>query len=105
MPNIEEFRTMCLSLPASEEHMHFDKPSFRVNKKIFATLWLEEKLAVIKLTPEQQNSYCEQFAYFYPVKGKWGEKGWTHIDLHTAHKKICMEALTEAWNSLHKKKS
>lgn len=38
MITIEEARTAALQLPESEEKSHFEKPDFRVKKKIFAVL-------------------------------------------------------------------
>lgn len=34
----EDIRRLALSLPQAEEHPHFDRPSFRIAGKIFATL-------------------------------------------------------------------
>ena len=42
MVTVGTFRQMALSLPGAVELPHFDRASFRVNKKIFATL--DEKL-------------------------------------------------------------
>ena len=37
MVSVETFRQMALSLKDATEEPHFDKASFRANKKIFAT--------------------------------------------------------------------
>ena len=34
----DDIRALALSLPLAEEHPHFDRASFRVKGKIFATL-------------------------------------------------------------------
>lgn len=70
MISIETFRRMALSFPEAEEQPHFDRPSFQVKKKIFATLWIEERRAVLKLSPVDQSVFCDfDKAIFYPVKG------------------------------------
>ena len=38
MVSIDTFRKLALSFDEAVEQPHFEKPSFRVNKKIFATL-------------------------------------------------------------------
>jgi predicted DNA-binding protein (MmcQ/YjbR family) len=38
MLSIKKFRQIALSFPGTEELPHFEKTSFRVKKKIFATL-------------------------------------------------------------------
>jgi hypothetical protein len=58
MVDLETARNYCLKLPEAEEYDHFGKPAYRVKKKIFATLWLEEKRAVMKLSPADQDFYC-----------------------------------------------
>jgi predicted DNA-binding protein (MmcQ/YjbR family) len=50
MVDIETFRQLALSFPGTVELPHFDKASFRVNKKIFATLDIENKRACVMLT-------------------------------------------------------
>ena len=45
-----EFRQFALSLPESEEKAHFERASFRIRNKIFATLSEDETEAVLKLT-------------------------------------------------------
>ena len=51
-----DVRKLALALPEAEEQAHFDKPSFRVRGKIFATLWEKEKRAVLKLSLEEQDA-------------------------------------------------
>jgi hypothetical protein len=91
-------RTLALSLPEAEEQPHFDHPSFRVRKKIFATLRPAEKKAVLKLSPVDQSVFT---AYdptlFSPVPGTWGKQGWTAVDLTKVKKAMFRDALTCAW--------
>ncbi|MDQ6609859.1 MAG: MmcQ/YjbR family DNA-binding protein, partial [Bacteroidota bacterium] len=68
MVDFETFRTMALSLPGAEEQPHFNLPSFRINKKIFATLWENENRAMLKLSLISQSVFCSfNTSIFFPV--------------------------------------
>src|SRR6478609_283010 len=97
MVDLETARNYCLKLPEAEEYDHFGKPAYRVKKKIFATLWLDEKRAVLKLSPADQKFYCAEYTFLFPVKGAWGKFGWTNIDLNKAKEPVFIESLTSAW--------
>lgn len=96
-----EFRKMALSLADSEEVGHMGHPDFRVGGKIFATMgYPSPEMAMVKLTPEQQHAYTHaQPETFVPVKGGWGAKGCTNINLRTANKTAVKSALTDAWSN------
>ena len=50
----EEFRTLALAFPGTEEKPHFERQSFKViRKRIFATLHEAALSANIVLTPTQ----------------------------------------------------
>ena len=73
-----EFRKLALSFPETVELPHFDRTSFRFNKKIFATLQTTNEIAMLKLSDENQSLYCSiDKSAIYPVPNKWGEKGAT----------------------------
>ena len=50
MVSIESFRQMALSFPGTVELPHFEKTSFRVKKKIFATLSAKTSIACVLLS-------------------------------------------------------
>ena len=82
MVNIETFRQFALSLAEATEQPHFEKASFRVNKKIFATLDLKLNRAVVKLSETDQSVFCLfDKSIIYPVNGAWGKQGWTIVEL------------------------
>ena len=58
MVNIDTFRKLALSFPNTDEHPHFHLQSFRVKKKIFATLWQKENRAMLKLSLINQSVFC-----------------------------------------------
>jgi hypothetical protein len=43
MVSLNDFKKLALSFEETQELPHFEKTSFRVNKKIFATLDLKKK--------------------------------------------------------------
>lgn len=46
-----QFRKLALSLPEATEAPHFDRASFRVGKKIFATLTADGAEAMVRVAP------------------------------------------------------
>jgi len=72
MVSIDFVRTFCLSFEATDEAPHMEVTSFRVNKKIFATLNEKEKRACLKFTPFEQNVFVHltgQLFTRYPMHG------------------------------------
>jgi hypothetical protein len=94
-----DFRTLALSLPEATEQSHMDHPDFRVGGKIFATLgYPSAGWAMVKLSAgDQQLFTLADPAMFTPVKGKWGARGATIVDLKVATKTRVREALRLAW--------
>ncbi|MCC6866051.1 MAG: MmcQ/YjbR family DNA-binding protein [Ignavibacteria bacterium] len=98
MIKTETFRELALSLPNSYEEPYFDKTSFRINKKIFATLNEENSIVTIKLNPIDQNVFSSVNPdKIYPVPNKWGKLGWTHINLKKVRKNTLLDALTTSY--------
>ena len=94
----EQFRRLALSLPETSEAAHMCHPDFRVGGKIFATIWPEPGWAMVKLTPEQQESFVQsEPEVFAPVKGAWGRAGCTSVRLKAAKKRSLRTALVLAW--------
>lgn len=95
-----DFRDLALSLPETVESAHMDHPDFRVKGKIFATLWPDEVSGVVMLTPEQQEAFVKsEPGVFVPVKGGWGRRGATIVQLDSAKRKSVREALVTAWRN------
>jgi predicted DNA-binding protein (MmcQ/YjbR family) len=55
---IEQFRELAMSFPEAEEVPHFEIPSFRVKKKIFATLNMKENRCCLRFNEIDQNVFC-----------------------------------------------
>ena len=105
MVDTETFRQLALSFPGTIELPHFDKASFRVNKRIFATLDIKNEKACVMLTPIDQSVFSAfDKAVIYPVPNKWGKKGATYVELKTVRKGMLKDALTQAYSKIVKTK-
>ena len=101
MITLKEARAKALSLPEVEEKSHFERPDFRVRKKIFAVLHVNKNAMVIKLTAIDQDVFCSfNKEIIYPVPGGWGRRGWTFIDLKRIKKSMFTDALSTAWKTV-----
>ncbi len=98
MVSSQQFRTLALSFPGTTEQPHFENCSFRVGKKIFATLDEKNKKACLKFNEIDQDVFARiDKAIIYPVPNKWGKQGWTFIELARIKKTILMDALATAF--------
>ncbi len=101
MVNIDTVRKLALTFPETDEHDHWGRPSFRVKKKIFLTLWPTENQAVLKLSRIDQSVFMEyNSSVFYPVDNKWGGQGWTCVNLKKVRKDMFKDALQLAWKEV-----
>ena len=101
MVTIEAFRQMALAFPNAVELPHFDRASFRVNKRIFATMEEKKKIAVLMFSPIEQSVFCAfDKAIIYPVPGGWGRNGATIFELSKIKKSMLKDALTVVYNEI-----
>jgi len=105
MISSSNFKKMALAFDGATEQPHFEKTSFWVNKKIFATLDEAKQIAVVKLAMEEQAVFClYDKTVIYPVPGKWGLQGWTMIALKKVRKEMLLDALTVSYCNVAPKK-
>jgi|SRR5690606_33207924 len=105
MVSITTFRKLALSLPEVTEEPHFEKISFRVKKKIFATYDNKNKHAVLKLNEIEQNVFSTiDNSTIYPVGNKWGKQGWTIVELKQIPEDVFIYALRTAYCTVAPKK-
>ena len=98
MISIPAFRTMALSFPEIMEQPHFEKTSFRIRKKIFATLDEKTHIAVLKLSLIDQSVFCDiNKTMIYPAEGGWGKHGWTKAELKKISREILNDLLTTSY--------
>lgn len=99
------FIAHCLSFDEVIELPHFEKTSFRVNKKIFATLNIQKRQATFKLSAINQSVFCDfDRISIWPVTGAWGKQGWTIFDLTALTDEMLIDALTLSYCNVAPKK-
>lgn len=98
MISINAFRQLALSFEEAQEQPHFEKSSFRVNKKIFSTLDVKNLRGVVKLSAVDQSVFCAfDKRIIYPANDAWGKQGWTIIELKKIRKSMLKDALTSSY--------
>lgn len=98
MVSVAAFVKLALALPGATQAPHFEKQSFRVKNKIFATLLEKEKQAVLMLPPLNQSLFMKiDRSAIYPHPSKWGLKGATVFELTKVKKEWLQNALVEAY--------
>ncbi|HTF03832.1 MAG TPA: MmcQ/YjbR family DNA-binding protein [Bacteroidia bacterium] len=97
----EEVRTLALSMPETVELPHFEKTSFRVKKKIFATMDTKSNLVCVMLSLVDQSAFSAyDKTVIYPVPNAWGKHGATYINLKKVKKTMFKDALSTAYNHI-----
>jgi hypothetical protein len=95
----ERVRRFALSLPDAVETPHFERTSFRVRDKIFATATADRRsVNVFVPEPEIRASAAGDPSTFHELR--WGNRlvGLT-IDLSRANPDEVLELVTEAWRT------
>ena len=101
MVSPEFLRTTALSFAETCELPHFEKTSFRVGKKIFATFDAKTNICCVKLSPTDQHVFSSyDNTLFMPLTNKWGDMGWTNIDMEKVEKEMFTDLLTLAYNEV-----
>jgi predicted DNA-binding protein (MmcQ/YjbR family) len=104
MVSLKTARQLALTFEQAEEQPHFEKPSFRIKKRIFLTLDEKNNRACIKLPEIEQDIFSNiDKTMIYPVPNKWGKQGWTLIELKLIKKDLFQEALTASYCHVAKK--
>ena len=94
----DKFRQLALSFPDAVEQPHFERRSFRVKKKIFATLDEQQNLACLKLSETDQDIFSlAAISAIYPVPNKWGKHGWTNVELEKVEEELVRDVLGKAY--------
>lgn len=102
----QKVREIALSLDEVEDMPHFEKTSFRINKKIFATLSEKHQRATLKLSENDQSvfSLYGDKTVVHPVSNKWGKQGWTNFNLESLDEEFMKDALIAAYCEVAPKK-
>ena len=98
MVTITSFRKLALRFNSAVELPHFENVSFRVKKKIFATLNTNESRGCLKFSEDEQALFCSHDKeIIYPVPNKWGKQGWTLVNLKKISPALLKAAMTAAY--------
>ena len=103
MITVATARKIILSMPEAEESRHMDHPDFRVNNKIFATLWPREVRAVIKISPEDQILLLKSSPKAFSTNA-WSKHGWTNVHLEHVDAKLFRGLVEDSWRAVAPKK-
>lgn len=105
MVNTAVFRNLALQLKDCTESPHFEKTSFRVKNRIFATLDEKTKRAVLTLNAIHPSVFVNfDTSKIYPVPGAWGKQGWNVFEITKIRKNLLEDVLVMAHSSLFPKK-
>ncbi len=94
----DDARRLALSLPDAVEQDHHGRPSFRVSRRIFATLWDPEHMnvmvdepGILTATQEHRGTCTEVW---------WGKRlAAVRVTLPLADEALLQELLEDAWES------
>jgi predicted DNA-binding protein (MmcQ/YjbR family) len=101
----KEIETWALALPDAVQVPHFEKTSFRIKKKIFATVDSKTNRLVVKLSEVDQSVFGSYDpTIIHPVPGAWGKQGYTIIELKRVRKDLCRETLRVSYEQVSKTK-
>ena len=104
MVTLKEVSTWALAFPEAVEMPHFEKTSFRIAKRIFATLDKKNKRVVVKLNEVDQSVFSTGKTGISPVQNAWGKQGWTIVDLKKVRKTLFKDALHTSYCEVAPKK-
>jgi len=95
----------AMSLLEATEEPHFEKKSYRVRKKIFATVGMEAAFFVVKLTPIQQSVFCSwDESACHPIPNKWGLQGWTRVYFEKVDEDFLKDIVKTSYSNVAPKK-
>lgn len=98
MLTVDEVRELALAFDDAVEMPHFHLTSFRVRKKIFATMDADKRQVMIALSPIEQSLFVNGDS-IRPVPGAWGLKGSTHFDIDGVDHDVFGHALRVAYRA------
>ena len=96
---LDTARRFALSLPETTEQPHFEKSSFRVKGKIFATVPVGGKHLHVNVEVDEGQALAEELpeAFEPIVWGKQTKTDWIRVTLAKADREIVQELLEDAW--------
>lgn len=102
---VDEIVALISMFEEIEESPHFDSRSFRVKKKIALTINETKQTMTVKLTPVEQSAFMAfDKSIIYPAPGKWGQSGYTIIDLTKVNPDVAHDAIRCSYCNVAPKK-
>jgi hypothetical protein len=101
------FRKLALSFAEAHEEPHFDRASFRVGKKIFATMTADGTEAMVRVAPRQRlygllKTHADTFFSF----GGWTERnGSLGVRLAKVGAALMCELVADSWRHVAPKRA
>ena len=93
-----QFVKYPFSFPDVKEAPHREHTAYKVKGKIFVTHNKKENRCCVLLSKEEQPLFCMiDEKLIYPVPNKWGNYGWTLVNLKLIKKDMLLEVLTAAY--------
>jgi len=98
MITLQSFRKLALGFPSAEESVHFHLVVFGVRKRNFASFDPRTGELSLKLRPTGPDRLDGiQQGYLSVAPGKYGEHGWTTVDIEKIEPKEFGKLLTAAY--------
>jgi hypothetical protein len=98
MVTTEQARQLALALPDTVEQDHHGRPSFRVQRRIFATLWDERHMNVMLDEPGIMTAIAGHSRACSEVW--WGKRlAAARVDLDVVETALLRELLEDAWET------
>ena len=101
--NAEAVRRLALALPEATEEPHFERTSFRVKGKIFATVAPDGGSMNVFVDDEQREVMTQVDPQAYETR-MWGKSGYLHVHLAKANARDVETLLHSAWERKAPKK-
>ena len=101
------FRALALSLPEASEAPHFERTSFRVGKKIFATMTADGTEAMVRVAPKERlQAVLEAHPAAFFTHGGWTDRlGALGVRLAKADAALLGELLIGSWRGVATKRA
>jgi hypothetical protein len=103
MLSVPAARKIILSMPHAEESSHHGHPDFRVNGKIFATLWPAEHVAVVKLSVPDQAIFLDSSPRTFSTNA-WSRLGYTNVHLKHVTASHFRSLVASSWRAVAPKR-
>ncbi len=98
MATVAQARRIFLEQPEAEEKAHMGHPDFRVGGRIFATLWPDRNVAVVKPSLADQTAALQMNPEALTLK-YWGKSPYLEVDLARADVALLRALAQVAWRN------